>query len=111
MPGTGDGGLSCRQALVTQDPVPEDPAHGMDSQLLISASGAEVPTEANALHTLCCRVTSMEMPVTGKRESWLKATRKGTGFAKTKGSSYDSVLCTFVYFMGTQNGIFTNKST
>ena len=71
----------------------------------------KVPTEAAALHTLCRRVTSMETPVTGKRESWLKATGKGMGFTKTKGSSYDSVLCTFMYFMGTQNEIFTNKST
>lgn len=38
----------------------------------------------------------------------LKITLERHSLTTIKGRSYDSVLCTFTYFMGTQNEIFTN---
>lgn len=38
----------------------------------------------------------------------LKITLERHSLTAIKGKSYDSVLCTFVYFMGTQNEVFTN---
>lgn len=40
----------------------------------------------------------------------LKITLRRNRFTTTKGRIYDSVLCTFMYFMGTQNEVFTNES-
>lgn len=48
------------------------------------------------------------LPLTGKRETQLKITLKRNSFTTTKQRIYDSVLCTFIYFMGTQNEVFTN---
>lgn len=38
----------------------------------------------------------------------LKITLERHSLTAIKGKSYDSVLCTFMYFMGTQNEVFTN---
>lgn len=44
------------------------------------------------------------------RATPLKITLKRNSSTTTKGRIYDSVLCTFMYFMGTQNEVFTNES-
>lgn len=54
---------------------------------------------------------SWTLPLIGKQGQFSSESHgEETVFTTTKGRIYDSVLCTFMYFMGTQNEVFTNES-
>lgn len=94
---------------MTEDPPPEDlPVVQMaSSSSTILCRGFQ---EEEMLSKTCLGVISMEVPLTGKWTSQLKATQKMIEF-NHKGGSYGSVLCTFVYLMEHEVRFFTNKST